>query len=99
MPILFLLMLTVAAGLVALVMTVIAWIIISIFRLVGRVLDAIFRPSAGESEDAVKAALGGWRCQRGLCRTINPSHARFCRRCGRMVMSEPTAARPAMTSL
>ena len=42
------------------------------------------RAVAGEGRPAA-AEAGGSRCRQTGCRTANPPHARFCRRCGSAV--------------
>jgi hypothetical protein len=52
------------------------WVIMSIFRLIGRVLG-VGPASSGERFNTSALA-----CPNPSCRTINPNHAHYCRRCG-----------------
>ena len=74
------------------------WLIFTIFRLIASGLESLFHPRPKRVLISQQNP-GGWTCQRTTCRSGNPSHARFCRRCGRAVVVEPVKARMAAASL
>lgn len=74
------------------------WLIFTIFKMLASVIESLFlaRPNKAVISQQTPA---GWVCPRSMCRSTNPSHARFCRRCGRAVVVEPVKARVAVASL
>jgi hypothetical protein len=62
----------------------VGWLIFSVVRAVvgGVVRLFVPRPSVGRP-----SVVHGERCMRERCQAINPSGARFCRRCGRLLRS------------
>ena len=63
------------------------WLIVSIVRLIGRALGPSPRPNA-----LPMPAVNRVRCTREGCRAENPTPARFCRRCGRILNVREAAA-------
>jgi hypothetical protein len=54
------------------------WLVATMFRLVGRAFVSLFR-----WDPMPRGRFGPTRrCPRRLCQAVNPSSARFCRRCG-----------------
>ena len=51
------------------------WLIVSAFKGVWRLID-------GKTSRAIDRASTGRNCGNPGCRLTNPTHARFCRRCG-----------------
>jgi hypothetical protein len=74
------------------------WLIFTIFRLLASGLESLFRSKPKNSVTA-RQTVAGWTCGRATCRTANPSHARYCRRCGRAVVVEKVQARVALASI
>jgi hypothetical protein len=76
------------------------WLVFSIFRLLASGIESLFlsRPKRAAIPHAQQTPAG-WTCSRLTCRTANPAHARYCRRCGRAVIAEPVRARVAFASL
>jgi hypothetical protein len=70
------------------------WLVFTIFRFIASGLESMFHPRAKRGM-ITQQASAGWTCPRATCRSANPSHARFCRRCGRPVVVEPVKARVA----
>ena len=68
------------------------WLIFTTFRLMAAGVESLFhsRPNRGVISQQSSA---GWVCPRQMCRSTNPSHARFCRRCGRAIAAEPVKSR------
>jgi hypothetical protein len=58
------------------------WLMITLLRLAGRAFSSVFRFDAGGS----RMLLPTRRCLRDGCRAVNPSSARFCRRCGHQLI-------------
>ena len=98
MPAIFLILVCVA-GVVLSLLLFGAWLIISIFRVIGAGIESVFHPTKTPSAALSPDSPSGWACPRAMCRTTNPSHARFCRRCGRAVAGEPVKARMALASM
>jgi hypothetical protein len=63
------------------------WLIVSIVRLIGRAVGPSPRPNALPAP-----ALNRVRCGRQGCGAENPTPARFCRRCGRILNLQQAAA-------
>jgi ribosomal protein L40E len=80
---LFVLVMVVAAFLFA------GWVVVSIIRLLWRAVTS--SPSA--SSAAAPRAMDSRMCVRDHCRAINPSQAKFCRRCGSAMNGVATAQR------
>jgi len=74
------------------------WLIFGIFRLVASGVESLMHPRSNRVVISPQTPAG-WTCQRPMCRSANPSHAQFCRRCGRPVVVEKVKARMAMASL
>jgi len=74
------------------------WLIFTIFRLIASGVESLIHPRSNRAVISQQTSAG-WICQRAMCRSANPSHARFCRRCGRAVVVEPVKARMAVASL
>jgi hypothetical protein len=78
------------------------WLVFNIFRLIAAGIEHLFHPQShrlANQDAAVRHTPPIWVCKRALCRSVNPRHARFCRRCGRAVVTgEPVEARLAVAS-
>jgi hypothetical protein len=72
------------------------WLIFTIFRLLAAGIVSLIHPRSRHAIISQSVATPGWYCQRATCRTANPCHARFCRRCGHAVVVESVKARPRM---
>jgi len=59
------------------------WVVAMIVRVIGRAFVGLFRWDA-----MPRMSMGGptRRCPRRGCQAVNPSSARFCRRCGRELL-------------
>ena len=75
------------------------WVVFTIFRAIAAGIESLFLAKPRQKTIAGQPASPGWTCQRATCRSPNPSHARFCRRCGRAVVVEPVKARVAVASM
>ncbi len=69
------------------------WIIYLLARALGAVLGGILRligvfPARSSGTGPIVRVVGRVTCDRERCRASNPSDARFCRRCGRMLAGE-----------
>ena len=74
------------------------WLIFGIFRLLASGIESLFI-SKPKSAVIAQQTAGGWVCKRATCRTANPSHANYCRRCGRAAVVEKVQARVALASI
>ena len=96
MPAIFLILVCiVGVGLTVLLFA--CWLIFTIFRLLASALESLFLPKP--KNPVIAQQPTGWTCKRPTCRTPNPSHANFCRRCGRAVVVEKVQARVALASI
>ncbi len=67
------------------------WILVGAVRLVGRGVVAMFRPHRPRQP----ILFGTFSCPRRGCGAINPTSARFCRRCGQELLRGQLARRQA----
>lgn len=68
------------------------WVIVGIARLGMRMLGAVFAPPRRMTMPPVRA-ISSIRCGNDHCNAMNPSNARFCRRCGQALEAQRVAAR------
>jgi ribosomal protein L40E len=96
MPVIFLILFCFVGGGFSLLLFG-GWLIFTIFRVIAFGVESLIhgRPDRGVVS---QQSSEGWICQRGMCRAPNPSHARFCRRCGRAVVVQPVKAQVATWS-
>ena len=80
------------------VLLFVCWLVFTIFRLLGLGLESLFlsKPKRAVIDQQTG---GGWICKRAMCRTPNPGHANYCRRCGRAVVVEKVQARVTLASI
>ena len=64
----------------------VCWLVFTIFRLLASGIESLFlaRPKCAAITQTQQTPAV-WNCHRLTCRTVNPAHARYCRRCGRGV--------------
>lgn len=70
------------------------WFVLSLFGMIGRGIGALLgvdRPAS-----LAPPVVNGVRCAHPTCQAPNPDHARFCRRCGKMIASGGRHGRPAV---
>ncbi len=60
------------------------WFVLSLIDLIGRGIGALIF-GTGRQAPPPPPVLNGVRCAQAACQAVNPHHARFCRRCGKMV--------------
>jgi ribosomal protein L40E len=97
MPVIFLILVCVV-GVGFTVLLCACWLIFTIFRLLASGLESLFL-SKPKNRVIAQQTAAGWTCKRPTCRTDNPSHANYCRRCGRAVVVEKVQARVALASM
>ncbi len=68
------------------------WVVVGIMRLGVRLLGALFAPPQRPTMPPIRA-LSSIGCGNSMCNAINPSNARFCRRCGQALEPRRVAAR------
>ncbi len=68
------------------------WLITLVFQLVGRGIGALF----GWSRPLEPLSRPSYPCPRSSCRAINPTSARFCRRCGHELLKRQISRQAAM---
>lgn len=62
------------------------WLAAQLFMLVVRGITAIVRPTRAAATASSSTLPVGWSaCNYAGCNAANPDHARFCRRCGKMM--------------
>ena len=69
------------------------WVFVSIVRVIMRIIGGAVAPSP-RSTPAVRA-LPSVACSNQQCHAMNPSYARFCRRCGQTIDAGRAARRVA----
>ena len=73
-----------------------AWVVLSIVRWVFRGVFGILGVGHQRPPALPHRTFGSHRCSRPGCQTINPSAARFCRRCGRELDNQMVMRRAAV---
>lgn len=69
------------------------WVILSLLGMIGRGIGAL----VGVGRPATPPAVpNGVRCAHPTCQAVNPEHARFCRRCGKVIGARAGHGRPAV---
>jgi len=68
------------------------WLLALVLGLVGRTIGAIF----GWNKPLAPLTRPSYPCPRTSCRAINPTSARFCRRCGHELLRRQLSRQAAM---
>ena len=68
------------------------WLIAMVLGFVGRTIAGIF----GWNQPLAQLTRPSYPCPRSSCRAVNPSSARFCRRCGHELLKRQLSRQAAM---